>query len=256
MADIVEGRNAVEEALRAGRAPERILMAEGAKPHPELESIAALAQAAGIKVERVARYELDRLSERGAHQGVIAYVEPYRYASLDDILARAGDGASLIVVLDHVMDPGNLGAAVRSAAAAGADGLIVADRRSAPMSAVALKAAAGGADRIPVARVTNLSRALEKLKDAGYWVAGAAGEIGESMWRAPLEGRLVLVLGSEGSGLSRLVAEHCDLLVTIPMASGMQSLNVAQALTVLSYEWLRRSSAEVNEVGAKVRRLS
>ncbi len=149
---------------------------------------------------------------------------------------------SLVVVLDHITDPGNLGAVARSVEAVGASGLVIPAKRSAEVGQVARKAAAGALEHLRVAKVANLSRALDELKQAGYWVAGASEHATESVWEARLDDRLVLVMGAEGSGLSRLVSEHCDFLVSLPMAGRVGSLNVAQAATVLAYEWLRRGA--------------
>jgi len=239
--EIVEGRNAVLEALRAGRRIERVLIAEGVRPDPGLDEVRTRSAEAGVPVVVVARRILDAGSERGAHQGVIAEVAPFEYASLDGVLAStSGASLSLIVALDHVTDPGNLGAVIRSAECAGADAVIVTERRAAPMNAAAYKAAAGAQEYLPIVRVSNLASALRTCKGAGYWVAGAS-EIAEiAVWDAPLEGRIVLVMGSEGSGLARLTSETCDFLVGLPLAGRVSSLNVAQATTALAFEWVRR----------------
>ena len=244
MSDIVEGRNAVLEALRGGRPLRRILLAQGAKPNPVLDEIERTARTAGVAFERVPKQELDRRSERGSHQGVLALAEPFQYAELQDVI-RAGEGAdnALVIALDHITDPGNLGAVARSAEVVGAVGLLVPKQRSAEVTAAAHKASAGALSHLPLARVPNLVRALEQLKEAGYWVAGASEKATTLAWDAPLEGRLVLVLGSEGTGLSRLVEESCDFLVSLPVVGHVGSLNVAQATTVLAYEWARRTRA-------------
>jgi 23S rRNA (guanosine2251-2'-O)-methyltransferase len=241
----VEGRHAVEDLLRCGRKVERVRIAEGAKAAEGLDAIVRLATAAGVRVDRVPRHELDRDSERGAHQGVIAEAAPFRYAVLGDVLARtATSDASLIIALDHVTDPGNLGAVVRTADAVGAACVLIAKDRAAAMTPSAHKAAAGSAERVPVVRETNLPRALEAAKEAGFWVAGASEHTGTLAWDAPLEGRMVLVLGAEGAGLSRLVERACDLLVRLPVVGDVGSLNVSSAAAVLGYEWLRRVSRD------------
>lgn len=242
MSERIEGRNAVLEALRSGATLKRVLLARGIKADDAVREIMSLARAAGIQVEEVDRSVLDRESERGRHQGVAAIAPDFRYASLAEVLARAaGKERSIIVALDHVTDPGNFGAVIRSAECAGADGVVVAERRSAPVTAVVHKASAGATSHLPVARVSNLVRALEELKQQGYWVAGASEHARDSLWDAPLEGRIVLVLGSEGTGLSRLVSETCDFTVSIPLVGEVGSLNVAQAATVLLFEWVRRA---------------
>lgn len=241
MAEVVEGRNTVVEALRAGRRITRVLIAEGAKPNPVIDEIRRRAKSAGARVEQVPRRDLDSLSARGAHQGVVAYVEAFKFAQLADIIA-SGSAAprSLVVALDHVTDPGNLGAVARSCEAVGAHGLIVPKERSAPVTAVAEKAAAGAMSYLPIAQVANLAQALRQLKDAGYWVAGADESAFEDVWDVQLDDHLVLVAGAEGSGLARLTRETCDFLVRLPIRGQVGSLNVAQAVTVLAYDWLRR----------------
>jgi len=243
MTERIEGRNAIAEALRSGQRLERIFIAKGMRQDPLVDEIVEIAKQAGIPVVHVERAELDLSSERGHHQGVAALMPDFAYANLRTVLdASAGKERSLIIVLDHVTDPGNFGAVLRSAEVAGADAVIVADRRSAPVTAVVHKAAAGATAYLPVVRVTNLTQTLKGLQDAGYWIAGTS-ERGEStLWDAPLEGRIVLVLGSEGSGLSRLVSENCDFLVRIPVAGRVGSLNVAQAATVFAFEWVRRGT--------------
>jgi len=238
----VEGRNAVTELLASGRKVTRLFLLEGTRPGDPLAKLAADARALGIRVENMPRRELDRMSERGAHQGVIAVVEPFRYASLDEIIAAdAGAAASLVIVLDHVTDPGNLGAVVRTAEVVGAAGVIFPKDRAAAMTPSALKAAAGAAEHLRVARVTNVAQTLERLKEAGYWIVGASEKAPADAWAAPLEGRIVLVMGAEGSGLARLTERVCDLLVSLPVRGKVSSLNVSAATAVLAYEWLRRN---------------
>jgi len=244
MDERVEGRNAVTELLASGRAIKRLLVLEGARPKDPLDVIASQARARKVRVETASRRDLDKLSERGAHQGVVAIVEPYRYASLDEILARAaGKPVSLIIVLDHVEDPGNLGAVVRTAEVVGADGVIIPKDRAAAMTPSALKAAAGAAEHLPVCRAANVVQTLERLKQEGYWVAGASEKAATDAWDAPLEGRIALVMGAEGSGLARLTERTCDLLVRLPVRGKVSSLNVSVATAVLAYEWLRRSAS-------------
>lgn len=239
---LIEGRNAVIEALRAGVPIMEVRIAEGAKNDRALEEISRSAGRAGTKVVTVARRELDQASERGAHQGVIALAAPFTYAGLPDLIAAAeGADAALIIALDHVTDPGNLGAVARTAEVVGAAGVLIPEKRSAPVTPAAWKSAAGALAHVPVARETNLVRALGRLKDERFWVAGASETADQSVWDAPLEGRIVLVMGSEGEGLSRLVKENCDFLVSLPQVGRIGSLNVAQATTAIAYEWLRRN---------------
>lgn len=239
---IIEGRNAVIEALRAGMPLRRILLAEGTKPDRTLDEIVRRSAEVRVKLARVPKRELDAKSERGAHQGVLAEAEPYRFATLDDVLARGKDKErSLIIALDHVTDPGNLGAIVRTAEVVGADGVLVAKRRSAAVTPAAYKSSAGALAHVALAQEANLVRSLERCKEAGYWVAGASERAQQTVWQAPLEGKLVLVMGSEGEGLARLTRETCDFLVSLPQAGKVGSLNVAQATTAIAYEWLRRA---------------
>lgn len=243
MTERIEGRNAIAEALRSGQRLERVFIAKGMRQDPLVDEIVERAKQAGIPVVHVDRAELDRASERGHHQGVAANMPDFAYANLRAVLdACAGKERSLIIVLDHVTDPGNFGAVLRSAEVAGADAVIVADRRSAPVTAVVHKAAAGATAYLPVVRVTNLTQTIKGLQEAGYWVAGTSERGATTLWEAPLDGRIVLVLGSEGSGLSRLVSENCDFLVQIPVAGKVGSLNVAQAATVFAFEWVRRGT--------------
>lgn len=243
MADLIEGRNAVLEALRSGQRIERLLLAEGMRPNPVVDEIVSAAASGGVRVERQARAALDARSARGAHQGVIALVAPFVYAELSAVLADTrGRDRSLIVVLDHVTDPGNLGAVIRSVEVAGGDAVVVPKDRSASVGPVAHKASAGATAHLPIVQVGNIARALGELKDAGYWVAGADERGREDLWRAPLDGRLAIVLGAEGPGLARLTRDRCDFLVSIPVAGHVSSLNVAQAASVLAFEWVRRGS--------------
>jgi 23S rRNA (guanosine2251-2'-O)-methyltransferase len=240
----IEGRNAVVEALRAGMPVRRILIAEGTKPDRTLDEIARRAAELGVALRRAPKRELDAKSERGAHQGVLAEAAPYPYASLDEVLARAeGNERALIIALDHVTDPGNLGAVVRTAEVVGAEGVLVANRRAAAVTPAAYKSSAGALAHVALAQEANLVRSLVRCQEAGFWIAGASEHAEQTVWQAPLEGRLVLVMGSEGEGLARLTRETCDFLVRLPQAGKVGSLNVAQATTAIAYEWLRRAAA-------------
>lgn len=239
--DRVEGRNAVAELLASGRRIVRFFVLEGYRAGDELTDLAEQARARGVRVETASRKELDRMSERGAHQGVVAVVEPFKYATLDDVLKRTLEKpASLIIVLDHITDPGNLGAVVRTAEVVGADAVVIPKERSASMTPSALKAAAGAAEHMPVVRAANIVQTLDRCKEQGYWVAGASEKADTLAWDAPLDGRIVLVMGAEGSGLARLTERTCDLLVRLPVNGRVSSLNVSAATAVLAYEWLRR----------------
>ena len=244
MEELVEGRNGVLESLRTGVRLREVRIARGLQADPAIDEIRRLAAEAHVPVRDVERRALESLSARGAHQGVMAVAEPYGYSDLPGIMAAGARAPrSLVVLLDHVTDPGNLGAVARSCEAAGAAGLVIPSQRAASVGPVARKTSAGALEHLPVARVPNLVRALETLKAAGYWVAGASEHASESAFEARLDDRLVLVLGSEGEGLSRLVSEHCDFLVSIPTVGHVGSLNVAQAATLLAFEWARRAQS-------------
>jgi len=240
--DRVEGRNAVTELLATGRRVERLFVLEGARPGDPIASLTDEARAKGIRVDAVSRHELDRMSERGAHQGVVAIVEPFRYVELDAVLARAAEKpTSLLIVLDHVTDPGNLGAVVRTAEVVGADAVVIPKDRAAAMTASAIKSAAGAAEHMPICRVSNVAQALARCKQEHYWVTGASEKADTLAWDAPLDGRIALVMGAEGTGLARLTERECDLLVRLPVQGHIGSLNVSAATAVLAYEWLRRA---------------
>jgi len=236
--EMVAGRNPVVESLRA-RVPAMALYVTGRAQEDErvAESV-QLAAGAGIAVLETSMMELDRLTGNAVHQGVALRVRPYDYAHPEDLLTeRPRQTPPLIVALDGVTDPRNLGAVVRSAAAFGASGVVVPARRSAGVTAGAWKASAGALARLPVARVTNLTRALEAYKQQGLFVAGLDAEGSVDVHEMPIaDGPMVLVVGSEGRGLSRIVAEACDIIVNIPMASGMESLNAGIAASIALYE--------------------
>jgi 23S rRNA (guanosine2251-2'-O)-methyltransferase len=236
--ELVTGRNPVVEALRAGVPASALYVMTGASDDRVRESI-KLATDAGVPLLEAGRTELDRMTDRAVHQGIVLQVPEYRYAHPDDLLQRGTP--QLIVALDGVTDPRNLGAIVRSAAAFGAHGVLVPERRAAGVTAGAWKTSAGTLAAVPVARATNLTRALKAYQSAGLFVAGldARGAVGVGDLEAA-SGPLVLVVGSEGKGLSRLVAETCDLLVNIPMGPNAESLNAGVAAGIALYEIARR----------------
>ncbi len=240
----IEGRNAVIEALKAEYPLSHIMIAQGTKPDRALDLLSKLARNQKVKVTQPSRRELDELSERGAHQGVMAQAAPFAYTPLDDVLATIAQrdvSSELIIILDHITDPGNLGAIARSAEVIGAACVIVPDKRSAAVTPAAFKAAAGALVHIPLVQVANIAQAIGQLQEAGFWVAGASEHAEQIAWDAPLSGKIALVMGSEGDGLARLTQERCDFLVKLPQAGKVSSLNVAQACTALAYEWLRQS---------------
>jgi 23S rRNA (guanosine2251-2'-O)-methyltransferase len=241
-AETVVGRNPVVEALRAKVPATSLYLALGLDADERVTESVALAAKAGIALIEMTRQELDRMTGRAMHQGLALQVPPYTYLHPTDLLERAlAAPAPLLVALDGVTDPRNLGAVVRSAAAFGAQGVLVPERRSAGMTASAWRTSAGAAARLPVARATNLVRALKELKDAGLFVVGLAADGTVSLDDLEVATEpLVVVVGSEGTGLSRLVAATCDLTLSIPMSGGTESLNAGIAAAVTLAEVARR----------------
>ncbi len=238
---IIEGRNAVLEALRAGTSIDKLYLARG-ETDAALGHIASTARDKGIVVVEADRRKLDGMSRTHAHQGVIALAAVREYASVDDILnaARAKGEPPLIVVCDELSDPHNLGAVIRTAECAGAHGVIIPKRRSAGLTAVVAKTSAGAVSHVPVARVSNLPALLRQLKDEGVWVFGTDAAGDRLLYEADLKGPAAIVIGSEGSGMGRLVGENCDFLVRIPMRGKLNSLNASAAAAILLYEAVRQ----------------
>ena len=238
---IIEGRNAVIEALRAGVAIDKIFLAKG-ETDAALGHIASAAREKGIVVVDADRRKLDGMSRTHSHQGVIAQAAVRAYASVDDILdaARAKGEPPLILVCDELSDPHNLGAVIRTADAAGAHGVIIPKRRSAGLTAVVGKTSAGAVAHVPVARVPNLPTLLRELKKEGVWVFGAAMEGAVSLYQADLKGPAAIVIGGEGQGVSALVKKECDYVVRIPQKGKIPSLNASNAAAVLLYEAVRK----------------
>lgn len=247
-ADVIIGRRATAEALAAGVPLKSAFVQNLAERDASLESLVKQLDAGGVEVERVPKGKLDELSDGGAHQGIVVRAQPFAYAELADIIAAAGTGESLVVVLDHVTDQGNLGAIVRTAEVVGATGVVIPSARAAGVGVGAYKTSAGAVMHLPIAQVPNLPRALEDLKAAGFWTCAATEHAREDVWHSPLSERLALVMGSEGEGISRLVRERCDFECRLPQRGRIESLNVAQATTVLCYEWLRRVSKNAEEM--------
>ncbi len=234
----IAGRNSVVEALRAGLPVTSVYVAEGADRDSRLREVFSIAADKGISLLEVPKVELDKMTAGAVHQGLAARIPAYAYADPSDLLdlAAANHEKPLIVALDSVTDPRNLGAVVRSAAGFGAHGVVIPERRAAGMTASAWKTSAGAAARIPVAQVVNLTRQLKAYQQAGCMVIGLAADGDVSLTDLDLaDGPLVIVVGSEGKGLSRLVAETCDQLVSIPMASSLESLNAGVAASVTLY---------------------
>ncbi len=241
--NMLEGRNAVTEALSAGRTIDKLFVADGDTDRA-LARICAMAKQAGAVVVPTDRRKLDYMSATGAHQGVIAMVAAHDYASIDDILKKAQDAGEppLIVICDELSDPHNLGAIIRTAECAGAHGIIIPKRRSVGLTAVVGKASAGALEYMPVARVSNITAAIDTLKKAGVWVYGTAAEGDTTLYKADLKSAAAIVIGSEGEGMSRLVSERCDFKVSIPMKGSISSLNASAAAAIMLYEAVRQRS--------------
>ncbi len=251
MAEFIEGKRPVIEALRTGVPVKRVLMADNVKKDGMIEDVLRKAKAADVEVQVVSRKKLDSLStlgERDSHQGVMAETKPFRYLGMHEAIqlgnARAEEhnGAALIVVLDHITDAGNLGAIIRSAEVLGATAVVIPNKRSAYVTTSTYKSSAGAVNHLPIAQVSNLVQFLEACKKDGWWVAAGSEHAKEAIWQTNLKGKMVLVLGNEAEGVSRLVLENCDLPVRIPQLGNIESLSVAQAASVCMYEWLRQNS--------------
>ena len=237
----LEGRNALQEALRSGRTIDKVFIADGDTDRG-LQRLAAEAKDAGAVVVSVDRRKLDAMSFTHAHQGVIALAAAHAYFTVDDILEEAASRgeAPLIVICDELSDPHNLGAILRSAECAGAHGVIIPKRRSVGLTATVAKASAGAVEYMKVARVTNINAAIAELKDKGVWVFGTAADGTTDLYGADLKGPAAIVIGSEGTGMTRLAAENCDFLVSIPMKGKISSLNASAAAAILLYEAVRQ----------------
>ncbi|MEW5761900.1 MAG: 23S rRNA (guanosine(2251)-2'-O)-methyltransferase RlmB [Bacillota bacterium] len=230
------GRNPVREALRAGRPLHKLLLARDGGG--VLREIAALARARGVPVQFADRAALDRAAGGVRHQGVVCFAAPVAYADLDDVVAGKKD--PFLVALAGVQDPQNLGAVIRTAEAAGADGVVIPARRAAGVTPAVARASAGAVAHLPIARVPNLAQSLGRLKEKGLWVVGADPQAPTVYWDADLGGALVLVIGGEEAGLGRSVREACDLLVRVPMVGKVGSLNASVAAALLIYEAFRQ----------------
>ena len=237
----IEGRNALTEALKAGRTIDKVFVAEG-NTDRSLQRLAAQAQEAGAVIVPVDRRKLDQMSFTRSHQGVIALTAAHDYCTIDEILEEAASRgqAPLIIICDELSDPHNLGAIMRSAECAGAHGVIIPKRRSVGLTATVAKASTGAIEYMKVARVTNINNAINDLKEKGVWVFGAAGEGSVPMYKADMSGPAAIVIGNEGDGLSQLVRKNCDQLVHIPMSGRITSLNASAAASILLYEAVRQ----------------
>ena len=228
----LEGRHALAEALDAGVPVQLVYASDSALRDKRISKLLATAK------------ELDTRSSHGAHQGIVAQVEPYEYVGLRQLIDQAADAEdALIIACDHITDAGNFGAIVRTADVVGATGVLIPNRRCARVTTATYKTSAGAVAHMPIAQEANLVKSLERLKDEGFWIIGASEHARTLLWDAPLSGRIVLVMGSEDAGLARLTRETCDMLVCLPQAGHVESLNVAQATTALAYEWMRQCNA-------------
>ena len=239
--DVLVGRNAVTEALKSGRGINKLWIASGDR-EGSVSEIAALAKERGIVVQYVERAKIESLAGGHRHQGVLAYVAPVPYAELDDILKAAEEKgeAPFLVLLDELEDPHNLGALLRTADATGVHGILIPKRRSVSLNATVAKTSAGAVEYVPVARIGNIAQTLKKLKEKGFWVAGADMDGEKAYYEADLTGPLVLVVGSEGRGMSRLTKDACDFIVSMPMVGRINSLNASVAGSILMYESMRQ----------------
>lgn len=238
---IIEGRNAVMEALKADRSIDRMFIIDAQQQSGPIKTIVAEARKRGIIVNFESKEMMEKMSKSNKHQGVIAYVAAYDYIEVEDILQRAKDKNEppFIIILDSIEDPHNLGAILRTANIAGVHGIIIPKRRAVGLTATVAKTSAGAIEYTPVARVTNIVRTIEELKEQGLWIACADMD-GQIMYKVDLKGPLAIVVGGEGAGVSKLVKEKCDLIAKVPMKGDIDSLNASVAAAVLVYEALRQ----------------
>jgi len=245
MADVIFGRNPVIEALKSGREIEKVLIssAEGSAA-----KIVAMAKERKIPLIRTEKRTLDKMAAGAVHQGVAAYISAYAYKDVDDILKKASDAGEepFVVILDNIEDPHNLGAIMRTAECAGAHGIIIPKRNACGLTETVAKTSAGAIEYVPCVRVTNIVRTIEDLKDKGFWIA-ACDMGGREYYKTDLRGKLAVVIGSEGSGISKLVKENCDFTVSMPMVGNITSLNASNAAAVLMYE-VRRQRDEQGQL--------
>ncbi len=237
---VIEGRNSVIEAFRAGKSVDKLFVLDGCQDGP-VRTILREAKKTDTIINYVAKERLQQISETGNHQGVIAYVAAYEYSSIDDMfaLAKEREEDPFFILLDDIEDPHNLGAIIRTANLAGAHGVIIPKRRAVGLTATVAKTSAGALNYTPVAKVTNIVKTMEELKEKGMWFVCADME-GETMYRLNLKGSIGLVIGNEGRGVGRLIKENCDYVASIPMKGDIDSLNASVAAGVLAYEIVRQ----------------
>ena len=236
MSEQIEGRNAVMEAFRAGRPVDKLYVLDGCQDGP-VRSITRIARKNDTIINYVSKDRLDQLSETGTHQGVIAQVAAYEYASVEDILKKAEEKGEppFIILLDNIEDPHNLGAIIRTANLAGAHGVVIPKRRAVGLTATVARTSAGSLNYTPVAKVTNLGKTIDELKEKGMWFV-CADMNGTNMYQLDLKGPMGLVIGNEGEGISPLVKKKCDFVASIPMKGDIDSLNASVAAGILAFE--------------------
>ncbi|WP_127058514.1 23S rRNA (guanosine(2251)-2'-O)-methyltransferase RlmB [Veillonella ratti] len=240
MSDYIVGRNAVREALRSGRTIQRLFITND-KVQGSLQEIIGLAKDKGIELRRVDDKQLSKYADGVVHQGVVALAAPVKFADLGEVLQNwSSDKAPLLILLDGIEDPHNMGAIIRTAECCGATAVLIPKRHTAPINATVAKTSAGALESIPLVQVGNMAQTIEELKKQGFWVLGAHMEGQQTLYQADLTSPLVLVIGNEGKGLSRLTKERCDFLVTIPMYGRINSLNASVAAAILMYEAVRQ----------------
>ena len=241
--NMIIGRNPVMEAVKSGRTIEKILMQKDGEG--SIKKIASLARERGLQIQYVDRVALDRVTGSRSHQGIAAYVSAYSYCELSDILQKAKDRGEdpFVILADGLEDPHNLGAIMRTADAVGAHGIVIPSRRAVGLTETVAKASAGAIEYIPVAKVANMTAAIDELKEQGLWI-GACDMDGTEYYEAKLTGPIGLVVGGEGQGVSRLVREHCDFILSIPMVGKISSLNASNAAAILMYETFRQRAGK------------
>lgn len=240
MSDYIVGRNAVREALRSGRTIQCLFITND-KVQGSLQEIIGLAKDKGIELRRVDDKQLSKYADGVVHQGVVALAAPVKFADLGEVLQNwSSDKAPLLILLDGIEDPHNMGAIIRTAECCGATAVLIPKRHTAPINATVAKTSAGALESIPLVQVGNVAQTIEELKKQGFWVLGAHMEGQQTLYQADLTSPLVLVIGNEGKGLSRLTKERCDFLVTIPMYGRINSLNASVAAAILMYEAVRQ----------------
>lgn len=243
----IGGKHSLLEAMRAGRTINKIWVAEGAQKHLT-QPIIAEAKKHGVIVQFVDKRKLDQMAPGLQHQGVVAQVAPYAYVEIEDLLQKAEERGEppFLLILDEIEDPHNLGSILRTAECTGVHGVIIPKRRSASITATVSKTSAGAVEYVPVARVTNLAQTMELLKESGVWIVGTDVDAQQEMYAAGqvLTGAVAIVIGNENKGIGRLVREKCDVLLKLPMAGRLNSLNASVAAGVMMYEVLRKRRAE------------